>query len=132
MKVKNKGDTVNPTKKIVLLDYLNFSSSYNFRADSFKLSDITASARTTLLKGLSIDGHGTFSPYYLNPNGRLMKQYEWDVIKRPARLTSAGFSVIMSLNPKAGPAQPQQAPLSHETNALSAFYYPMQYADFSI
>ncbi len=64
MKVKTKNDTVNEYKKVKLFDNLSFGSSYNLAADSFKLSDIRMSARTTLFKNaLSLNFTGAMDPY---------------------------------------------------------------------
>ncbi|MFB6279123.1 MAG: putative LPS assembly protein LptD [Salinibacter sp.] len=55
------------TKKIKLLDF-DLDTSYNFTADSLKLSDIGLRARTTI-QDFSIRSNMTFSPYALEPTG---------------------------------------------------------------
>lgn len=64
MKVKTKKDTANEFKKVKLFDNLSFSSSLNLAADSFKLSDIRMSARTSLFKNaLTLNFTGSLDPY---------------------------------------------------------------------
>ncbi len=54
-------------EKIKLLDF-DLNTSYNFTADSLKLSDIQLRARTTV-RDFSIRSSMTFSPYALRPTG---------------------------------------------------------------
>jgi len=65
MKVLDKTDSTGETfRKVKLFDNLSASSGYNFAADSFKLSDIRLSVRTSLFKGkLSIATSATLDPY---------------------------------------------------------------------
>ena len=64
MKVRSKKDTVNEFTKIKIFDNLSFSSSYNFAAEEFKLSDIRWTARTSLFKNaVSVALNGTVDPY---------------------------------------------------------------------
>ncbi|MFB6271305.1 MAG: putative LPS assembly protein LptD [Salinibacter sp.] len=67
-------------EKIKLLDF-DLDTSYNFTADSLKLSDIGLRARTTI-KDFSVQSSMTFSPYALratgtedNPRYRLVDRY---------------------------------------------------------
>jgi hypothetical protein len=63
-KVRNRKDTVNPIKKIKLIDNLSASGSYNFAADSMNLSIISLSLRTTLFSKLNINISSNYDPYY--------------------------------------------------------------------
>ncbi|WP_420317993.1 putative LPS assembly protein LptD [Ekhidna sp.] len=64
MKVASKKDTITGSKKVKLFENLGLSSGYNLAADSFKLSDISVNARTSLLDGLiSINFTGGIDPY---------------------------------------------------------------------
>lgn len=62
-KFRNKKDSLTGTKKMMLLDALNFGSSYNFIADSFKLSDFNLSFSNSTLRFLNFSGSMNFSPY---------------------------------------------------------------------
>lgn len=74
MKVRSKSDTTG-MKKVKLLESLNFSSGYNFLADSMNLSPIMMTARTTLFKSLGINASATLDPYKYTDEGRRTKQY---------------------------------------------------------
>ncbi|WP_425392621.1 putative LPS assembly protein LptD [Ekhidna sp.] len=64
MKVASKKDTVTGSQKIKLFENLGLSTGYNLAADSFKLSDISVNARTSLFNGLvSINFTGGIDPY---------------------------------------------------------------------
>ncbi len=64
MKVKTKNDSIDEFKKVKLFDNLSFSSGYNFAADSFKLSNISMSARTSILnRAISVSFSGSMDPY---------------------------------------------------------------------
>lgn len=64
MKVIDKKDTINGTRKIKIFDNLAFSSSYNFLADSFRLAPIRFSTRTSFFKRLiNLSISGNIDPY---------------------------------------------------------------------
>jgi len=56
--------------RTVKLFNVDLRSSYNFAADSLKLSPISLSARTTILSKLNLNFSSTFSPYDFNPETR--------------------------------------------------------------
>lgn len=85
MKVRSKADT-SGVKKVKLLESLNFSSSYNFLADSMKLSPISISARTTLFQTLGINASATLDPYEYSTAGTRINKYSI------GRITSASLS----------------------------------------
>ena len=98
MKLKSAKDTTG-FAKISILESLNIGSSYNFLADSMKLSRITMSGRTKLL-GTSITFGATFSPYALDSVFRGQRyvpqevnKYQWNSDKGSiVRLESANLS----------------------------------------
>ena len=64
LKIVDEKDTISGTKKIKIFDNLTFSSSYNFLADSFKLSPIRFSTRTSFFKNLiTLNLGGIIDPY---------------------------------------------------------------------
>ena len=70
MKVRDKKDTTGTgDKKVKLIDNLSISASYNFFADSMKLSRISISANTTIFEKMSISGGLTLDPYAINERG---------------------------------------------------------------
>jgi lipopolysaccharide assembly outer membrane protein LptD (OstA) len=100
MKVRSKSDTTGTgSKKVKLLEALNFSASYNLLADSMKLSNIGFSGRTTLLGVLGISFNGVLNPYALDSSsGRVTKYWNYSRAGSLARLTSFGFSFGYSFN----------------------------------
>ncbi|MBL4887004.1 MAG: LPS-assembly protein LptD, partial [Flavobacteriaceae bacterium] len=69
-KVRSKDSTATEPKKIKLLNNLNFSTSYNFAADSLKLSPINFRGSIPILEKLDINFGGTLDPYALDNNNR--------------------------------------------------------------
>ena len=70
MKVLSKRDT-SGIKKIKLIDNLSVSASYNFLADSMKLSTIPIQFRTTVFgTNFGIQLNATLDPYRVTPEGR--------------------------------------------------------------
>ena len=64
LKVVDENDSISGTRKIKIFDNLDFSSNYNFLADSFKLSKIRFSTRTSFFKNLiSLSLNGSIDPY---------------------------------------------------------------------
>ena len=73
MKVLSKRDT-SGVKKIKLIDELRASGSYNFLADSMRLSTISLSFRSTIFKNFGINLSATLDPYRVTPAGRALRQ----------------------------------------------------------
>jgi hypothetical protein len=89
-------------KKVKILDNLGFNTSYNMIADSFKLSPINISARTTI-KGVSVNMGGNLNPYMVNEKGDMYDEYVWNHLKglnKLGRLTNANLSFGMNFESK--------------------------------
>jgi lipopolysaccharide export system protein LptA len=70
-KLKAKSDTAKKdTEKISLIDNLSLNGSYNFLADSFKLSTVSMSMNTQLFKKYSINMGAMFDPYLFDKNDK--------------------------------------------------------------
>jgi len=110
-KVRSEDDTTGTGfKKVPILQGLTFSGNYNFVADSFKLSTISFSGRTSLFdQKLGINFNGTFDPYQYtavyNPGSSVpsYRRVNRFAIKggQLARLTQIGLSTDFSFNPEA-------------------------------
>ncbi|MCX6241844.1 MAG: putative LPS assembly protein LptD [Bacteroidetes bacterium] len=72
MKVRNRKDTVTGTKKIPLIDDLSLRISYDLTKDSLNWSPLQLSARSTLMKGLSIQYAAQWDMYAHDSLGRRM------------------------------------------------------------
>jgi hypothetical protein len=95
MKVRNKKDTAeNALKKVSLIDGFSINTSYNFFADSFRLSPFVISARSNLFDKINITGSAVLDPYQVNAQGRRIDNLLW---QRNAfslgRLVSGNLSV---------------------------------------
>jgi lipopolysaccharide assembly outer membrane protein LptD (OstA) len=130
MKVKTKNDTANTTKKIKILDYLNFNGGYNFLADSLRLSPINISTHTMLFDKLSVNGSAIFDPYYWDMHGKEHRFYDWDVEHKLGEFTSASLNLGTSLNSKSRTSTGHG--LQPVRNPFVYYYYPEPYASFDV
>lgn len=100
MKMKSEKDSTG-FSKIKLVESLNFSSGYNFLADSLKFSRVSMSGRTKIFK-TDISFGASFDPYALDTNKagnpiRIDKSY-YSETHIPLRLENANMSFGMSFN----------------------------------
>jgi len=89
-------------EKVSIIDNLGISGSYNFVADSMKLSTFSLSARTTI-KDISFNFSGVVDPYMVNSDGNKYNEYTWNHrsgIGKLGRLTSANLSFGLNFNSK--------------------------------
>ncbi len=85
-------------EKIKLIDQLNIGGSYNFLADSMRLSNFNVSASTTVFGKLGINGNCSLDPYAVNERGQRYNKLNILKTGRPFRLTNASASLSYSLN----------------------------------
>ena len=99
-KVADRKDTTGTgMRKIKLIDNLNLSGSYNFLADSMKLSNINVSMTTNVLEKVSISAGMTLDPYAVDGRGRRYDRLNVTVMPgRLVRLTNANVSLGFSLS----------------------------------
>ena len=102
-KVRDFADTTgNGTKKVKLIDQLNFSTGYNFLADSLNLSNIGVTMNTSLFGKVTISANMNFDPYAIDERGR--KTNTFNIVKEgwahPLRLTNASASMSYSISGK--------------------------------
>ncbi len=100
-KVRDLRDTTGTgSKKIKILDQLNLSGSYNFLADSLRLSNIGVTMSTSIFGKLGVNGNLNFDPYAIDDHGRKINKYQFTQGGFPLRLTNASASLSYSLNGK--------------------------------
>ena len=75
-KVLSKRDSTG-IKKISLIDDFSISGSYNFLADSMKLSNISLSLRSTFSGKIGINLRATLDPYEVSPEGIRYNKLTW-------------------------------------------------------
>jgi len=91
-------DPKKSTEKIKLIDQLSIGGSYNFLADSLRLSTIGISASTTVFGKLGINGNITLDPYAINEKGQKINTFNVVKTGKLARLTNASASMSYSFN----------------------------------
>jgi len=128
--MKVRSDTAK-SEKVAILESLNFSGSYNFLADSFKLSTVAITARTTLFnRKLSINAGATLDPYtYLTRISETgvesLQRVNALAIKSGqglGKITSARFSLSTSLNSRASPGGQSNGDLTNRNQGFDGQY----------
>ncbi len=97
-KVASRKDSVATDRKLSLLDALNIAGSYNFAADSFRVSNLTLSGRTRLLDRIDVNFSGNFDPYSKDSLGRRQRESEWSVNRRPVRFSTGNLAIGTRFN----------------------------------
>jgi hypothetical protein len=101
IKTRGKKDTVD--NKFQILN-LVAGISYNFAADSMRLSDLGLNFRTEIAKILSIGGNAGFNFYkYVDSIGRI-NRFLWNTDRKIANLTS--FNISLSTSFQSGEEKP--------------------------
>ena len=100
-KVRSKDSTDLEPKKVVLLNNLNFSTSYNMAADSLKLSPVRMTGSTQFFDGkMGVNFNASLDPYALNNNNQRINKLNIDNGGSLFRLTSASMSTSYSFSSK--------------------------------
>jgi len=154
MKVRSKKDTTEAgIKKIKLIDGFGFNGSYNFMADSFKLSNISLYLRSTLFEKINITAGANLDPYLRDSlTGRSINHYAWSGFDGHkfglGNITSGNIAVSTSFKSKPkdkktdslnksafSNAQNNATPLTLEEQQAQLTYIrnnPAEFADFNI
>lgn len=100
-KVRPKDSTETEPKKIILLNNLNFNTSYNFAADSLRWSPVRVTGGTQFFDNkMSINFGMTLDPYALDNNNRKIDKYNIENGGSLFRLTSGNLTLNYSLSSK--------------------------------
>ena len=103
-KVRDLRDTTGTgSKKIKLIDQLNFSTGYNFLADSLKMNNVGVTMSTSIFGKLGVNANLNFDPYAIlvdksNPSGRRINRFALSEGQGLLRLTNASMSLSYSLS----------------------------------
>ncbi|GJH41469.1 organic solvent tolerance protein OstA [Capnocytophaga sp. HP1101] len=98
-KVRQKDSTDAETKKVMLLNSLNFSSNYNVITKQFSPLNVTGG--TSFFNGkLGVNFGATLNPYAIDNNGRQMEKWNIDNGGSLFRLTNANISTNYSFSNK--------------------------------
>lgn len=133
-KVRDLKDTTGTgTKKIKLIDQLNFSTGYNFLADSLRMNNVGVTMSTSVFGKLGISMNANFDPYSIlvdqsNPSGRRINRFAIQDGQGLLRMTNASVSLSYSLsgdgkiNGNDGTKQAGGNPADHYTRI---YYHPI-------
>lgn len=98
-KVRDRDSTKVEPKKIMLLNNLNFSTSYNMAADSLNWSPVRVSGGTNLFDNkMAVNFAATLDPYAVNNAGRRINTFNIDNGGSLFRMTSANMTMNYSLS----------------------------------
>lgn len=111
-KIRTK-DTV---KKVKIIDQISINGSYNFLADSMRLSTLPIQLRTTITQGVALNISMTLDPYEVSPQGVRYNKLMW---RRGSigRVQNVGWSFGYSFRSKEG----QKA--ANDINSLPPEYF---------
>ena len=103
-KVRDLTDTTGTgTKKVKLIDQLNFSTGYNFLAKEFNMSNIGVTMSTSIFGKLGINANANFDPYAIlvdenNKSGKRINKFAITQGQGLARMNNASVSLSYSLS----------------------------------
>jgi hypothetical protein len=146
MKVRSKTDTsAGANEKVKLIDGFGFNGSYNYLADSFKLSPIYFYLRSTLFKNVNISATTSLNPYQHDTLGINIDKYAWQGGGfNLGRIVGGNISISTSFKSK--PIDPKkdqqdqntvdnQMPMTIDEQQAELAYirnHPAEYVDFNI
>jgi len=87
---------VSGTKKVVLIDYFNIGTGYDFAKDSLRWDYLSLNLRTRLFKRVDISFNGAWDPYVIDSNGNRLNQYELKVNHRLFRRQNSAWMIGLS------------------------------------
>jgi len=100
-KVRDFADTTGTgTKKVKLIDQLSINTSYNFLADSLRMSTISMSMSTTLFNKISLSASAGFDPYAISDRNTRYNRFAITRGQGLARLTNFSASASYSISGK--------------------------------
>ena len=103
-KVRDLTDTTGTgTKKVKLIDQLNFNTGYNFLAEQFKMNNVGVTMSTSIFGKLGVSANANFDPYAIlvdekNKNGTRINKYALTEGQGLLRLNNTSVSLSYSLS----------------------------------
>ena len=103
-KVRDLADTTGKgSKKVKLIDQLNFNTGYNFLADSLKMSNVGVTMSTSIFEKLGISANANFDPYAMivdksSPSGKKINRFAIQEGQGLLRMNTASVSMSYSLS----------------------------------
>jgi lipopolysaccharide assembly outer membrane protein LptD (OstA) len=137
-KVTDRDSTNNEAKKVVILNNLNFSTSYNMASDSLNWSPVRLSGGTQLFDNkMAVNFGATLDPYALDDNNNKINEFNINNGGNLFRLTSANLTFNYSLTNKNSDKNPKENSRSTNESLRSGgrsddlFGKALDYADSS-
>lgn len=120
-------------KKIRLLDRLNFSSAYNFIADSLKWSPVNVSGGTNIFNKLNLDFRAALDPYQVDSNNTRINKYQSQSTQNKSllRFDNAALTIHTAFAPKT-PATPNTTHKGTPQEQAEVIEYASDFLDFKI
>ncbi len=137
MKVRSRSDTITGMKKVVLLESVSLTSSYDLARDTLQWATVNLDARTTLFKKLVVRYTAIWDPYVVTETGKRLNQFEWDVNRRILRKQSTSwnfsFNYDFASGKKKTPTAAAQAAQDSETEEVlnEAAFNPQGFIDWN-
>lgn len=98
-KVRDLRDTTGTgSKKVKLIDQLNFNTGYNFLADSLRMNNVGISLSTSIFGKLGISANCNFDPYAVDAKGKKYNKLAVTQHQGLLRLTNASASLSYSIS----------------------------------
>ena len=98
-KVRDDESSTGESKKVMILNSLNFGTSYNMSSDSLKLAPVRVSGNTMLLKNkLNLNFGTSLDPYAINNEGQRIDKMNIKNGGSLFRMTSANLTLNYSLS----------------------------------
>lgn len=137
MKVRNRKDTADGTKKFAILKRFDLSAGYNIAADSMNWSNLRLTGNTQLFKSINVNFGASFDPYARDSTGRSVNEFEWNKNQKLLRLVNANLSATGSLKPEVFSSgeedkEEKNAPAFGPSGFRPYDYVDIPYADFSV
>ncbi len=126
MKTQNTKDTITGEKKQKLIEGLTANGSYNFAADSFKLSIVAIRLRTTLFNKLNVQASTSLDPYVRTTTGRRLRTMQWQATQQLSKFDNLTVAMSTSLTSKSAKPSTNTAnnnSVSNLANMAEAQYY---------
>ncbi|HEY4153866.1 MAG TPA: putative LPS assembly protein LptD [Puia sp.] len=147
MKLKSKTDTSSgANQKVKLIDGFGFTGSYNYLADSFKLSNFNIYFRSTLFQKINISASTNLDPYQYDTLGFRLDKYTWQGKGgfNPGHITGGNIAISTSFKSKPKDekkaaeekkGEDSQLPMTLEEQQAELNYIrnnPAEFVDFNI
>ena len=136
-KVKSKKDTLTGLKKIKILEGFNISTAYDIAKTEFQLSPLVVSARTTILKKISLQFNAAWDFYALDSTGKRINKFNWEVNKKLLRRNSSVWNLSLNYSLSAndlknkGKKKVYKSDMGTKEELARVNNFPERYVDFN-